>query len=183
VHRCCIEYSLHFTRAVASRKVPCVEYIMTTAFFTSTQILALLLLGLVAGSMFGIWRGYDVASYTPQTFVEVHQGAVRGLNLLLPAMAAVALVLILLLAALSRNRPGVLGLYLAAALAIVVGGVVTRFSNQPINEQVMAWTATDMPNNWTMLRDSWWSWHLVRLAATLTAELLLILAIFADREV
>lgn len=98
---------------------------MTTAFFTSAQIIALLLVGLVAGSMFGIWRGYDIASYTPQTFVEVHQGAVRGLNLLLPAMAVAALALVFLLAAVSRNRPAVIGLYLAAALAIIVGGIVT----------------------------------------------------------
>jgi len=55
-----------------------VEYIITNAFLTSSQILALLLVGLVAGSMFGIWRGYDVTSYSAQTFVEVHQGAVRG---------------------------------------------------------------------------------------------------------
>lgn len=155
---------------------------MTTAFFTFIQILALLLVGMVAGSMFGIWRGYDIASYTPQTFVEVHQGAVRGLNLLLPAMAVAALALVLLLAAVSRNRPAVIGLYLAAALAIIVGGIITRFYNQPINAQVMAWTATDLPSNWAILRDNWWNWHLVRLAAMVTAELLLILAVFADRE-
>lgn len=46
----------------------------------------------------------------------------------------------------------------------------------------MAWTATDLPSNWAILRDSWWNWHLVRLAAMVTAELLLILAVFADRE-
>src|SRR5687768_5208033 len=113
---------------------------MSAVLPTAAQVLALLLVGLVAGSMFGIWRGYDIAAYSPATFVEVHQGAVRGLNTLLPAMAAVGLSLAMLLAVLGRNRPAVLGLYLATALAIIVGGVITRFLNQPINDQIMGWT-------------------------------------------
>jgi uncharacterized membrane protein len=155
---------------------------MSDALPTAAQVLALMLVGLVAGSMFGIWRGYDIAAYAPGTFVEVHQGAVRGLNTLLPAMAAAALALVVLLAVLGRNRPAVLGLYLAAALAIVVGGIITRFFNQPINEQIMTWTSAAIPADWVSLRDTWWHWHLARLAATLGAELLLIAAVFTDRQ-
>lgn len=155
---------------------------MSAALPTAAQVLALLLVGLVAGSMFGIWRGYDITAYTPATFIEVHQGAVRGLNTLLPAMAVAALGLTVLLAVLGRNRPAVLGLYLAAALAIAVGGVITRVFNQPINDQIMTWTSATMPADWTALRDSWWQWHLARLAATLLAQLLLIAAVFTDRD-
>ena len=155
---------------------------MSAVLSTAVQGLAVLIVGLVAGSTFGIWRGYDVTAYTPATFIEVHQGAVRGLNTLLPALAAGALLLVLLLAVLARHRPTVLGLYLAAALAIIAGGIITRLVNQPINEQIMGWTPTAFPAGWAALRDSWWHWHLVRLAATLGAQLLLIAAVFADRE-
>jgi hypothetical protein len=155
---------------------------MSAALATTAQVLALMLVGLVAGSMFGIWRGYDITAYAPATFVEVHQGSVRGLNILLPAMAAAALALVVLLAVLGRNRPAVLGLYLAAALAIIAGGIITRFLNQPINDQIMGWTPASIPVDWTTLRDSWWTWHLSRLAATLGAELLLIAAVFVDRD-
>ncbi|MGV8856578.1 MAG: DUF1772 domain-containing protein [Pseudomonas sp.] len=155
---------------------------MSAALPTAFQVLALVLIGLLAGSMFGIWRGYDITAYAPATFVEVHQGAVRGLNTLLPAMAAATLVLVVLLAVFGRNRPAVLGLYIAVALAIVAGGVITRFLNQPINDQIMAWTPETMPKDWTTLRDSWWNWHLARLAATLCAELLLLAAVSIDRD-
>ena len=155
---------------------------MSAALITTAQVFALLLVGLVAGSMFGIWRGYNITAYAPATFVEVHQGAVRGLNVLLPAMAAAALALVVLLAVLGRTRPAVLGLYLATALMIIAGGIITRFLNQPINDQIMGWTPAAIPADWTTLRDSWWSWHLVRLAATLGAELLLIAAVFTDRD-
>ena len=155
---------------------------MIPVFTTLAQVAALLLISLLAGSMFGIWRGYDPALYAPTTFVETHQGAVHGLNMLLPAMAIAALVLVVVLAVLARSRPMTLALYGAAALAIVIGGLITRLANQPINDLVMAWTPTSLPENWTALRDSWWGWHLVRLAATIGAELLLIAAVFADRE-
>lgn len=155
---------------------------MLSGLSTAMQVVALLLVSLIAGSMFGIWRGYDIATYAPATFVEVHQGAVRGLNTLLPAMAIAALVLVVVLAVLARSRPTVLWLYVAAALCIVVGGVITRFINQPINDQVMGWTAAALPADWASVRDSWWTWHLGRLAATVAAELLLIAAIFVDRS-
>jgi len=155
---------------------------MIPVFTTLAQVAALLLVSLVAGSMFGIWRGYDPGLYAPATFVEVHQGAVRGLNTLLPAMAIAALVLTVMLAVLGRGKPTALWLYIAAAIAIAIGGAITRLANQPINDLVMAWTPTGLPDNWTALRDSWWSWHLARLAATVGAELLLIAAVFADRE-
>src|SRR5690606_41416760 len=118
---------------------------MSTALPTAAQILALLLLGLVAGSMFGIWRGFDFTTYTPATYVEVHQGSVRGLNVLLPAMAMASIVLVLLLAVLARQRPAVWGLYLAAALAMVAAGLVTRFLNQPLNSRIMACTPQAPP--------------------------------------
>lgn len=155
---------------------------MSAALPTAAQLVALLLLGLVAGSMFGIWRGYDITTYSPATFLDVHQGTVRGLNTLLPAMAAATLALVIVLAVIARTRPLVLGLYLATALAIVAGGVITRLLNQPINDQVMSWTTATIPADWTSLRDSWWTWHQVRLAATLGAQLLLIAGVLADRE-
>ena len=65
---------------------------------TIGQALSLLLVGLLAGSMYGIWFGYDITRYSPAGFVEVHQGAVRGLNTLLPLMGLAAIVVVAVLA-------------------------------------------------------------------------------------
>jgi uncharacterized membrane protein len=88
---------------------------------------------------------------------------------------------VVVLAVLGRNRPSVLVLYMLAALAIIAGGVITRFLNQPINDQIMGWTPTAMPEDWTSLRDRWWYWHQARLATMLGAQFLLIAAVFTDR--
>jgi len=153
---------------------------VTCQLTTALQVLSLLLISLVVGSMFGIWRGYNPTSFSPTTFVEVHQGAVRGLNILLPAMALVSILTVVALSWLGRGLPQSLWLYIAAAVAMVAGGLITRFGNQPINAVIMTWGAVP-PEGWQMIRDTWWNWHLARLGAGIAAELLLIAAIFTHR--
>lgn len=147
---------------------------------TALQVLGLLLISLITGSMFGIWRGYNPASFSPATFVEMHQGAVRGLNSLLPAMGLACMVTVVALSWLGRGTAQSFWLYGAAAAAMIAAGLITRFANQPINAIVMTWGATP-PEGWQALRDSWWTWHLARLAAGVGAEVLLIAAIFTQR--
>ncbi len=80
-----------------------------------------------------------------------------------------------------RSRPLVLFLYLLAAKAMIVAGLITRFGNQPINAIVMTWSGLP-PTGWEILRDRWWTLHQARLAAGTVAELFLIAAIFVDRS-
>lgn len=150
-----------------------------TAFF---QIAAICLISLVAGSTFGIWQGYNPHLYSPATFVEVHQGAVRGLNALLPGIALAALVLTAVLAVMSRARMAVFSLYLIAIAGCVIGGVITRFINQPINAQVMTWTPDTLPADWVAIRNTWWNWHVIRTGVTVLTEIVLIAAVFSDRR-
>jgi len=144
------------------------------------QFVDIMIIALLAGSVFGIWRGYDPAAYSPATFLEVHQGAVRGLNVLLPAMGAVAIVLTAALAWNTTGKALPFRLYVVAMAAMVTAALVTRFGNQPINATVMTWTVGDIPNGWETLRDTWWRWHLVRVAAIITALAVLLAAVLAD---
>lgn len=145
----------------------------------SLQAASLVVLSLVVGAMFGIWRGYDPGLYSASTFVEVHQGAVHGLNALLPIMGLVSIAMVAALAWLARMRPRVLWRYIAAVGAMAVAGLITRFGNQPLNDVVMTWTATP-PEGWEAVRDTWWNLHLVRLAAGFLGQLLLINAVLSD---
>ena len=61
---------------------------ISSTLSTVGRVVSLMLVGLLAGSVFGVWRGFDFAQYTPAAYLEVHQGAVRGLNLLLPLLGA-----------------------------------------------------------------------------------------------
>lgn len=155
---------------------------MTPGISTVIQFAAIILISLVAGSTFGIWRGYNPTPFSPVTFLEVHQGAVRGLNVLLPATAAASLLLVVILAFMSKDRPPVLTMYLAAIVGIIAGGAVTRLTNQPINAAIMSWTRESMPSNWTEIRDTWWHWHVVRTFISVATVGVLIAAVFSDRS-
>jgi hypothetical protein len=146
------------------------------------QTAAVLLIALVAGATFGIWRGYNPAAYSAATFLEMHQGAVRGLNTLLPATALAAIILSAILYI--RNIAGGGGnhLILLSIVLMIAGGLATRFGNQPINAQVMTWTAETMPTNWEALRNSWWTWQVVRTLISITALTTLLFALLAGRS-
>jgi len=145
------------------------------------QFLATLLFAMVAGSVFGIWRGYDPGPYAATTFLEVHQGAVRGLNTLLPGLAVISILLTIALLWFARGKGMTFWLYAGALSLMVAGGVITRLFNQPINVQVITWTIDALPSNWTALRSSWWDWHILRTGLSVAALALLLAAVIADR--
>jgi uncharacterized membrane protein len=148
---------------------------------TGRQAAGILLIALVAGSTFGIWRGYNPTGYSATTFLEMHQGAVRGLNTLLPAMGAAALLLTATLVFGARSNRRALPYYILTLVLMTAAALVTRFGNQPINAIVMSWTPDTIPDDWAALLDRWWIWHVLRTACSAGAVLLLTLAVFADR--
>lgn len=144
------------------------------------QFAALLLAGLLAGASVAIWRGYDPAGLSPGTFLEVHQNALRGLGTLLPAVGIACAVLVLGLAVLSRGRSTALWLYVAALVALIVGGLIAGSILRPVDVAVMQWTPASLPENWSELRAQWRLWHMRGTVLAVLAQMLLIAAVLAD---
>lgn len=146
----------------------------------AARVAAVVLVGLLAGSMLVVWRGYDLAGYTAATYLEVHKLAITGLNVLLPGMGLVSIALVVALALRARRDRRRRISYAVVALLLGLAALVTRFANQPINDLVMSWTA--LPDGWEQIRDGWRSWHLLRLACTMAGFLLLTVAALDDRR-
>lgn len=155
---------------------------ISSVLSTVGRVASLMLVGLLAGSVFGLWRGFDFAQYSLAAYLEVHQGAVRGLDALLPVQGIVAIVIVAALAVGARHDRRQFVLLLVAALLLMAAGLITRLGNQPINALVMSWTADTLPANWEALRDSWRSLHLLRTVATMAALLLLAIAAATERR-
>lgn len=145
------------------------------------KLAAILLVSLVAGTTFGIWQGYDPAGLSAETFMVMHQGSVRGLNVLLPSLAAMAIALTILLAIRAGHSRPALSFYVVAALLMIAAGLITRFGNQPINAEIMTWSTGSIPAGWEGLRDSWWQLHVTRTIITIIAEVFLVLGSLVDR--
>ena len=146
---------------------------ISSTLSTVGRVVSLMLVGLLAGSVFGVWRGFDFAQYTPAAYLEVHQGAVRGI---------LAIVIVVALAIGARHDRRQLVLLIAAAFLLAAAGLITRLGNQPINGLVMSWTAETLPADWEALRDSWRNLHLLRTISTMAALLLLSIAAATDRR-
>jgi uncharacterized membrane protein len=143
---------------------------------------ALIGAGLLAGAPFGIWRGYDPRGLEAAAFVAVHQEAVRGLNVLLPALGFVTIASLAVAAFLLRRERPALWLLLAALVLMAASGSITRFFNQPINAVVMGWSTTSVPANWQELRESWWYWHVARTMTTFAGFGLIAVTVLFGRQ-
>ena len=138
------------------------------------RFLNILMAGLIAGTLFGIWIGYNPQSYSAQTYIEHQQSVIKSLNTLMPLLGLFTIILTIISAFMQRNYQSVFITLLIAAIFLIISGLVTRFGNQPINSIVMTWDKTSVPNNWTELRDKWWSLHIIRAVTSMVAFCLIV---------
>jgi hypothetical protein len=124
------------------------------------KLVALCAAAIVAGGTFAIWRGFPPHELSASAYIQIQQGAIRGLNLLFPVVGLLALVSSAALALLTHGRQR--WLFVIAILLMIVAALVTRFGNQPINAVVMGWSPNAPPADWEALRDRWWGLHLIR---------------------
>jgi uncharacterized membrane protein len=146
-----------------------------TMIATSIQLISLLLTALLAGTMFGIWLGFNPAPLTATAYAEVQQNAIRALNVSMPALGVVCIVLNAALVVLIKDKYARY-LLVAGVLCLIAAGLITRFANQPINAVVMTWNPQAPAANWTELRDTWWHWHSLRTIASIGGLALTLLA-------
>ena len=132
--------------------------------------------GLVTGTMFGIWIGYNPRNLSVQTYVEQQQSVIKAINTFMPLFGLITIILTLISAMLQKDNHTVLVILLLAVVLLIICGLVTRFGNQPINSIVMTWNKANVPVNWADLRNKWWSFHIMR---TITAFLAFCLIVWA----
>ena len=137
------------------------------------RFINMVMAGLIAGILIGIWLGYNPMTYSVSTYLEHQQGAIRALNILMPLLGLFTIILTLISAFLQRNNRNVFITLITAAIFLAISGLVTKFGNQPINKIVMTWNSTNVPADWTALRDKWWILHKIRSVTSLLAFLLI----------
>lgn len=136
----------------------------------------ILIVALVAGTVFGIWLGYNPNKLSSASYVEQQQEAIRALNVKMPIMGAIGILLTIASALMARSDRKTLYLLIGAAVCLLAAGLVTRFGNQPLNAIVITWDPQAPPVNWMDFRNAWWNWHIIRTVASVAGLCLLLFA-------
>jgi hypothetical protein len=129
---------------------------------TANAFLDLVCAALSAGAMFGLWLGLHGHRLPASFYVAQQQQLIRSMNVAMPLLGAATILSTLLSAFLAIEERTRLVLLLTSAACFLVAGLITRFSNQPINAVVMTWPIQAPPAGWEALRDAWWRWHVRR---------------------
>ncbi|MEO7802150.1 MAG: DUF1772 domain-containing protein, partial [Ginsengibacter sp.] len=136
-------------------------------------LLNIIFAALLAGTSFGIWLGFNPSHYSASTYIEQQQNLVRSLNTLIVVLVVIATGLTLISAYLQRRKKTAFILLLVAAAFLISCIFITRLGNVPIQSKMLKWTVNTLPDNWTMLRDNWWSFHIWRTLVELIAFMLI----------
>lgn len=142
----------------------------------------IILAALLAGTSFGIWLGFNPINYSASTYLEQQQNLVRSLNTMMISLVVITTLITLISAFLQRNNKTAYISLLIAAAFFISCMVITRFGNLPIQNEMLRWTETSMPGNWTLLGDKWWSYHIMRTIAELIAFLLVLWTALRNKQ-
>ena len=143
---------------------------MTTSIIRFSNII---LVALLAGTSFGIWIGLNPMSYSVSTYIEQQQHLVDSLQSLLVSLVIIATLVTIASAFLQRSNKTVFIALILAAGFLISCIIITRFGNLPIQKEMLTWNANSFPENWTMLRNKWWNFHIMRTVAELIALVLI----------
>jgi hypothetical protein len=123
---------------------------------------ALILVGLMTGTLCSIWVGLNPREFSFPIYLALQQQLISAFNMLMPLLGLIAISVTLWWAVLERQNRGTFIALMAAALLLIISGLITRLGNQPINDVVMTWTAGNAPDNWMAVRDKWFQLHKIR---------------------
>ena len=133
------------------------------------RFLNIIVAGLLAGVSFGIWIGFNPSGLSPSTFIEQQQNMLQSLRTLMVSLVVLATIITILSAYLHKHDKSAFIPLILAAVFFIACILITRFGNKPIDDMVIIWTKDALPDNWTELRDNWWSFHILRTIAEIIA--------------
>ena len=117
------------------------------------RFLNIIIAALLAGTSFGIWMGFNPLNLSPSTYIEQQQNMIKALNVLMITLVFSATIITVISAILQRGNKQAFIPLLFASLFFISCIIISRFGNQPINNEIMKWTSGTLQGNLSELRD------------------------------
>ena len=136
------------------------------------QLISLFLLMLVTGVFWGTWFTLTRSLETFSAAEFIHIGKTIIANVAIPMSIIMPLcILCMILSTLFYSRKKSSGFYfsVAALILIVITLLITLSILVPIDNQIKAWTAYNIPADWIAIRSQWQFFHAIRTFASLAS--------------
>ena len=133
----------------------------------------IILAALLAGTSFGICIGFNPIGLSSGAFLEQQQNMLKSLNSTMISFVLAATIITLASAYIERKNKISFYTLLIATICFLSCILISRFGNSPIQNEMLTWKVGTIPSNWTVLRDQWWRFHILRTIAELIALLLI----------
>jgi hypothetical protein len=143
------------------------------------EILNIVLSTLVSGMFWGPWLALtrSLDTFDAEVFLAiVHRMTPNMASVMTVLMPTALLSAVPVLLVSYDERPKTFYLTLAGTALFIVALLVSVLIELPIVNRFGTWTALTLPDDWQRLRDRWGSFHVVRIAASLTGLVLLLVA-------
>jgi|SRR5579862_8340432 len=138
---------------------------------------SLLFVGLTAGAAFVVWFVYNPDGMSSAFYIENMQHSIRRLTIPLPTIVALGLLFTVAASFQAHSDRSVFCLLATACLCVLAVGLITRFGNIPINNQILTWDIDSPPADWLTVAKQWWRLQTARLILQTTAFGLVISAV------
>jgi uncharacterized membrane protein len=129
------------------------------------QWVALTLSALTMGVLWGTWFSLSrsMSQLTPEVFLSIGQTIIHNLSMpmriLMPLTVASLSLLLFLKIRSGTKRPWIVGASLVLMLGVLI---ITIGVEVPMDNQIKTWSISQMPTNWTAIRDRWEVHHTIR---------------------
>jgi anthrone oxygenase-like protein len=130
---------------------------------------SLVFVGLTAGAAYVVWFDYNPYGMSAALYIAKMQHAIRVLTIPLPTIVVLGLLFTVVASFQARRNRAVFYMLVAASVCVLAVGLITRFGNIPINNQILTWSLDTPPGNWAAVAQKWWQLQTARLILQIAA--------------
>ena len=143
---------------------------------------AIVAAGIITGGQYVVSFDYSTVGMTASFYTEKMQYAIHHIGTPLFGMLIAATVLNLFAAFLYRHDRRTCYILAGAGLCFLVGGLITKFGNIPLLDEIDTWNVNSPPGNWLEIAERWYLFHTVRIGIDGVGLFLAVLSSFTRRN-
>jgi uncharacterized membrane protein len=142
----------------------------------ATQCAGIVSLGLLSGGTLAVLVAQGALGASGTAFTEFMQGTAGPFTAILVPLGAVGFIATACSLVFGRHIRAIRMLAGLALVLVAVGMALTILFHLPLNAQILTWSPSAPPSDWSAVHDKWTAVHAVRTVTSIAAFVLVVIA-------